>query len=76
MYDPYDLAYVGKVVEIVSDEEAIVDFNGLRRRVCTSLVNVKVGDYVLVHAGYAIKVLSEREVEEALKEILLNLLKE
>jgi len=31
------------------------------------LVDAKVGDYVLVHAGYAIQVLDEKEAKETLK---------
>ncbi|MBB5254462.1 HypC/HybG/HupF family hydrogenase formation chaperone [Sulfurisphaera ohwakuensis] len=72
-YDPYDIAHVGKIIEI-QGEEARVDFNGIIRNVKISLVNAKVGDYVLVHAGYAIKVLNAEEVEEDLKNKLKSLL--
>ncbi|QIW23923.1 HypC/HybG/HupF family hydrogenase formation chaperone [Sulfolobus sp. S-194] len=72
-YDPYDIAHVGKIIEI-QGEEARVDFNGIIRSVKISLVNAKVGDYVLVHAGYAIKVLNAEEVEEDLKNKLKSLL--
>ncbi|MCD6591577.1 MAG: HypC/HybG/HupF family hydrogenase formation chaperone, partial [Thaumarchaeota archaeon] len=52
-------AIPAKVIEIRGDM-GIVDFgNGVRREVLLGLVDVKVGDYVLVHAGYAIKVLDE-----------------
>ncbi|MFP3219001.1 MAG: HypC/HybG/HupF family hydrogenase formation chaperone [Acidianus sp.] len=37
-------------------------FNGIRREVELSLVNAKIGDYVLIHAGYAIKVINEEDV--------------
>lgn len=72
-YDPYDIAHVGKILEI-KGEEAKVSFNGLIKYVKLSLVNAKVGDYVLVHAGYAIKVLDPKEVEEDLKQKLKFLL--
>ncbi len=72
-YDPYDMAHVGKVVEIVGDE-AKVDFRGVVRKVNISLVNAKVGDYVLVHAGYAIKVLDDKEIEEDLRSKIKSLL--
>ncbi|MEM1627391.1 MAG: HypC/HybG/HupF family hydrogenase formation chaperone [Sulfolobaceae archaeon] len=75
MYDPYDLAYVGKVIE-VSGEEALVDINGLKKKVCIALVDAKVGDYVLVHAGYAIQVVDEEEAKRMLKGVILNLIKE
>jgi hydrogenase expression/formation protein HypC len=71
-YDPYDLAHIGKVIE-VNGEEAVVDLRGIKRKVNISLVDAKVGDYVLVHAGYAIKVLNEKDIEEELKMILYNL---
>ena len=45
-----------------------MDFGGgILREVDISLVDVKVGEYVLVHAGYAIQVLSQEEAEETLR---------
>jgi hydrogenase expression/formation protein HypC len=47
---------------------ANVDFGqGVLRDVNISLVEAKVGDYVLVHAGYAIQVVEEKEAKETLK---------
>lgn len=61
------LAIPARVIEVNSDL-ARVDFGGgVIRDVNVSLVDVKVGDYVLVHAGYAIQVLDEREAEETLE---------
>jgi len=61
-------AVPGKVVEVEGDI-GIVDFgNGVRREVMLAMVDAKVGDYVLVHAGYAIKVLNEQSALEILKE--------
>ena len=61
------LAIPAKVMK-VHDDKAQVDFGeGVLREVDISLVNVKVGDYVLVHAGYAIQVLSREEAEETLR---------
>lgn len=61
-------AVPGRVVEVRGDV-GIVDFgNGVRREVMLAMVNAKVGDYVLVHAGYAIKVLDEESALEILKE--------
>jgi hydrogenase expression/formation protein HypC len=60
------LAIPAKVVSL-KDNKAQVDFGeGVLREVDVSLVDVKVGDYVLVHAGYAIQVLSEEEAYETL----------
>jgi len=62
-------AIPGKVVEIRGDI-GVVDFgNGVRREVILAMVDAKVGDYVLVHAGYAIRVLDERSALEMLQAI-------
>ena len=46
---------------------AQVDFGeAVLREVDVTLVDVKVGEYVLVHAGYAIEVLDEKEAKETL----------
>jgi hydrogenase expression/formation protein HypC len=61
------LAIPAKVVNIKGDG-ARVDFGeGVLREVNVMLVDAKVGDYVLVHAGYAIQVLSEEEALETLR---------
>lgn len=61
------LAIPAKVVSI-DKCKAKVDFGeGVLREVDITLVNVKVGEYVLVHAGYAINVLSPQEAEETLR---------
>jgi len=67
------LAIPAKVVEI-KENMAKVDFGeGVLRDVNVTLVDVKLGEYVLVHAGYAIQVLDKESAEETLqlwKEIL------
>ena len=61
------LAIPAKVANIEGDE-AQVDFGGgVLREVNVTLVDAKVGDYVLVHAGYAIQILSEEEALETLR---------
>jgi hydrogenase expression/formation protein HypC len=60
------LAIPGKVISVEQDK-AKVDFGeGVLREVNVALVNAHVGDYVLVHAGYAIQVLDEKEALETL----------
>jgi hydrogenase expression/formation protein HypC len=47
---------------------AKVDFGGgTTREVNIQLVDVKIGEYVIVHAGFAIEVLNVKEAEETLK---------
>ena len=57
-------------VRVVSIEgnEAEVEIGGVRRRVSIMLTpEANVGDYVLLHTGYAINVLNEAEAQETLK---------
>jgi hydrogenase expression/formation protein HypC len=69
------LAIPAKVVEL-KENTARVDFGeGVLRDVNATLVEAKVGEYVLVHAGYAIQVLDKRAAEETLhlwKEVLAS----
>jgi len=61
------LAVPGKVVEIKGDK-AIVDFGGIKREVIISLLeNVQIGEYVIVHAAFAIERLNEEEAKETLR---------
>lgn len=56
-------------VEVISVQgsEAEVDIGGVRRSVSITLTpEVKVGDYVLLHTGYAISVIDEAEARETL----------
>ena len=60
------LAIPAKVVEINGDT-AKVDFGaGTIREVNVSLVDAKIDEYVIVHAGYAIEVLDRQAAEETL----------
>jgi hydrogenase expression/formation protein HypC len=65
------LAIPGKVLEIdtsVSPVMGKVSFGGIKKEVCLELVpEVKVGDYVIVHVGFAISLLNEEEALETLK---------
>jgi hydrogenase expression/formation protein HypC len=62
------LAIPGKVIEIDKNKEhGIIDYgDGTKRKANITLVEVKKGDYVLVHAGFAIQVLDEKEAKETL----------
>jgi hydrogenase expression/formation protein HypC len=56
------------LVKSVEGNQAIVDIDGVTREVSTMLTpEVKVGDYVLLHTGYAINVIDPAEAEETLK---------
>lgn len=61
------LAIPARVVKVQGDV-AEVDFGeGVLREVNIALVEVKVDEYVLVHAGYAIQVIDRKEAEETLR---------
>ncbi len=60
------LAIPARVISVAGDK-AQVDFGEkVLREVNVTLVNAKVGDYVLVHAGYAIQTMDEKEALETL----------
>lgn len=62
------LAIPGKIIALNPEKQtATVDYgSGTKRKANVSLVKVKVGDYVLVHAGFAIQVLDQEEAQETL----------
>jgi hydrogenase expression/formation protein HypC len=54
-------------VERVDGDKAQVDFGeGVLREVNVTLVDARVGNYVLVHAGYAIQLMDEKDALETL----------
>lgn len=57
------VALPGKVIEI-KGRDAVVDFSGNQVTARAGLVDVKVGDYVLVHAGCVIQKVSQQDMED------------
>lgn len=56
-----------EVIEIY-ENEALVNFMGVKKKVDTSLIEgVALGDYVLLHAGCALEKLNKEEAEETLR---------
>ena len=60
------LAIPAKIMEI-NDDIAKVDFGGEVKEVNLSLVNADLGDYVIVHAGFAIEILDEKDALNTLE---------
>ena len=61
------LAVPARVVALVDGEQAEIDVGGTRNRVSLALVDdVAVGDYVIVHTGFAIARLDVEEAEKTL----------
>jgi hydrogenase expression/formation protein HypC len=63
------LAIPGRVATIFVDESfglrtGKVEFGGIRRDVCLAYVpEAQIGDYVLVHVGFAITIIDEQEAQ-------------
>jgi hydrogenase expression/formation protein HypC len=59
---------VPSLVRSIDGQEAVIETSGVSRKIGIALTpEVKVGDYVLVHTGYAISVIDENEAEGTLK---------
>jgi len=58
------LATIGEVISIDGDN-ATVDFGGVRYEINTSLVKARIGDRVLVHAGFAIQIMGDEDARSA-----------
>lgn len=65
------LGIPGKVAKLYEQDGtpmAAVDFDGVEQAVCVATTpEVQVGQYVLVHAGFALNILSDLEANETLK---------
>lgn len=65
------LAIPGKVIEIKQNSQPVmgsVDFAGIHKEVCLEwLPEAQIGDYVIVHVGFAISKVDEQEALETLK---------
>ena len=64
------LAVPGKIEELLSDGYAVADFMGIKKTVALDLAeDLRVGDYVIVHAGFVLNRLDEDEALESLRYI-------
>jgi len=71
------VAVPGKIVEIRDDgplSMAIIDFGGVTKEACIAWIpEVEVGNYVIIHAGFALNIIDEAEAIktlELMKEVL------
>ena len=61
------LAIPARVVELLPGLRAVVDLSGVRKQVSIALVDdAQLGDYVIVHVGYAIGKIDPEEAERTL----------
>lgn len=65
------LGVPGKIVEIYDHEglrKCTIDFGGVQREACLDFVpEAEVGDYAVIHVGFAISLVSEQEAQETLE---------
>ena len=65
------LAVPGRLVEVMGETEVRmgrVEFDGVMRQACLAyLPEARVGDYVLVHVGFAISRIDEEQAQETLQ---------
>jgi hydrogenase expression/formation protein HypC len=65
------LGVPGKIVEIREENGirmGVIDFGGIRREACLDLVpEAEIGDYTIIHVGFAINRLDEQEALETLE---------
>ena len=62
------LALPAQVVELRPDDMAVVDLAGVKKEISLALVdNVQLGDYVIVHVGYALNKLDPEEADKTLQ---------
>ncbi len=62
------LAIPVKVIELCGEDLAVVDLDGIRKQISLALVDeVQVGDYVILHVGYALSKLDPEEAQRTLE---------
>ncbi len=56
------------LIKSIKGQQAVADIEGVTRDISIQLTpDAKVGDYVLLHTGYAINIIDAAEAEETLK---------
>lgn len=61
------LALPVRVVEVGAADTAVVDLGGVKKEISIALLDdVQVGDYVILHVGYALSKLDPEEAEKTL----------
>lgn len=61
------LGIPARIVELREGEQAVAELGGVRQRISLALLpHTKVGDYVVVHVGYALTLLDPEEAQRTL----------
>lgn len=70
------LGVPGKIIEIYESQGlkmGKIDFGGVLREACLAYIpEAKLGDYTIIHVGFALNIISEKEAQETL-ELLKNI---
>jgi hydrogenase expression/formation protein HypC len=62
------VAIPGEILSVEPNGTAVVDFGGTRRTVCISLLDRgEVGDFVIVHAGFALHRVDPEEARQTIE---------
>jgi hydrogenase expression/formation protein HypC len=62
------LAFPARVVDLLPEDQAVVDLEGVRKTISLMLMeDIAVGDYVIVHVGYALSKLDPAEAQRTLE---------
>ncbi|CAH1386389.1 HypC/HybG/HupF family hydrogenase formation chaperone [Candidatus Nitrotoga sp. M5] len=61
------LAIPARIEQLIAENSAIINLGGMRKEISLALVeNIAVGDYVIVHVGYALQKLDQEEAAQTL----------
>ena len=61
------LAIPVQIKEIIDENTAVAEISGLKKTISTALLeDVKVGDYVILHVGYALQKIDPEEAQKTL----------
>jgi hydrogenase expression/formation protein HypC len=63
------LAIPAKIIQINNDNSAKVDYGGIMKTIRIDLVDAKINDYVLIHAGFAIEKMNEKQALKTINDI-------
>ena len=68
------LAIPVQIKEIIDENTAVAEISGLKKTISTALLeDVKVGDYVILHVGYALQKIDPEEAQKTLALLLQRL---
>lgn len=61
------LALPAQITQLLDNERAVVNLGGVTKEISISLLSqIAVGDYVIIHVGYALTRLDEKEAQKTL----------